>query len=213
MVSAASSSNFVSEVSKVSSVPVPSLSSVMPLQVEKVSLPSAVLANGGNVSFSMPEACLDCGDGDIIIGEELDELLDSVPDPDANVMVRLFCLFSFSKDCSYEWNPVFLSSWARSEVGVKFPSYTELYLRMIGLIFLRCRFLQMWLQRCQDPAELQGQLHWVCVLENLSEVAGGEILPQKHSNTTSEILLYYCCTTAGGGILLPGSTLNSEVDV
>uniref|UniRef100_A0A8D0FIS3 C3H1-type domain-containing protein n=1 Tax=Strix occidentalis caurina TaxID=311401 RepID=A0A8D0FIS3_STROC len=45
-----------------------------------------VLANGGNVSFSMPEACLDCGDGDIIIGEELDELLDSVPDPDENVM-------------------------------------------------------------------------------------------------------------------------------
>ncbi|NWX08000.1 Z3H7A protein, partial [Caloenas nicobarica] len=86
MVSAASSSNFVSEVSKVSSVPAASLSSVMPLQVEKVSLPSAVLANGGNVSFSMPEACLDCGDGDIIIGEELDELLDSVPDPDESVM-------------------------------------------------------------------------------------------------------------------------------
>ncbi|NWT45107.1 Z3H7A protein, partial [Chroicocephalus maculipennis] len=86
MVSAASSSNFGSEVSKVSSVPVPSLSSVMPLQVEKVSLPSAVLTNGGNVSFSMPEACLDCGDGDIIIGEELDELLDSVPDPDEGVM-------------------------------------------------------------------------------------------------------------------------------
>uniref|UniRef100_A0A8C0FNZ6 Zinc finger CCCH-type containing 7A n=1 Tax=Bubo bubo TaxID=30461 RepID=A0A8C0FNZ6_BUBBB len=101
-VSAASSSNFASEVSKVSSVSVPSLSSVMPLQVEKVSLPSAVLANGGNVSFSMPEACLDCGDGDIIIGEELDELLDSVPDPDENVMVRLFCLFSFSKDCPYD---------------------------------------------------------------------------------------------------------------
>ncbi|XP_025904814.1 zinc finger CCCH domain-containing protein 7A isoform X2 [Nothoprocta perdicaria] len=32
------------------------------------------------------EACLDCGDGDIIIGEELDELLDSVPDPDESVM-------------------------------------------------------------------------------------------------------------------------------
>nr|XP_013795693.1 PREDICTED: zinc finger CCCH domain-containing protein 7A [Apteryx mantelli mantelli] len=84
---AASSSNFASEVSKdLASVPVSSLSSVMPLQVEKVSLPSAVLANGGNVSFSLPEACLDCGDGDIIIGEELDELLDSVPDPDESVM-------------------------------------------------------------------------------------------------------------------------------
>uniref|UniRef100_A0A8B9FVF7 Zinc finger CCCH-type containing 7A n=1 Tax=Amazona collaria TaxID=241587 RepID=A0A8B9FVF7_9PSIT len=84
MVSATSSTNF--EVSKLSSVPVPSLSSIMPLQVEKVSLPSAVLANGGNVSFSMSEPCLDYGDGDIIIGEELDELLDSVPDPDESVM-------------------------------------------------------------------------------------------------------------------------------
>ncbi|KQK75713.1 hypothetical protein AAES_142221 [Amazona aestiva] len=83
MVSATSSTNF--EVSKLSSVPVPSLSSIMPLQVEKVSLPSAVLANGGNVSFSMSEPCLDYGDGDIIIGEELDELLDSVPDPDESI--------------------------------------------------------------------------------------------------------------------------------
>lgn len=110
MVSAASSSNFVSEVSKVSPVPVPPLPTVMPLQMEKVPLPSAVLANGGNVSFSMPEACLDCGDGDIIIGEELDELLDSVPDPDESVMVRLFCLFSFSKDSPYEQVLLFLSS-------------------------------------------------------------------------------------------------------
>lgn len=94
MVSAASPSNFVSEAPKVSSVPAASLSSVMPLQVEKVSLPSAVLANGGNVSFSMPEACLDCGDGDIIIGEELDELLDSVPDPDESVMVRFIGFLS-----------------------------------------------------------------------------------------------------------------------
>lgn len=75
------------------SVPISSLSSVMSLQAEKASLPSAALANGGNVSFSIPEACLDCGDGDIIIGEELDELLDSVPDPDESVMVKL-CLLS-----------------------------------------------------------------------------------------------------------------------
>ncbi|XP_042683605.1 zinc finger CCCH domain-containing protein 7A isoform X5 [Centrocercus urophasianus] len=85
-VSSASSSAFVSELSKVASVPISSLSSVMSLQVEKASLPSATLANGGSVSFSMPEACLDCGDGDIIIGEELDELLDSVPDPDESIM-------------------------------------------------------------------------------------------------------------------------------
>ncbi|XP_006015583.1 zinc finger CCCH domain-containing protein 7A isoform X2 [Alligator sinensis] len=82
-----SASNFSPEVSNdLISVSVPSISSVMSLQVEKSSLPSAVLANGGNVSFSMPEACLDCGDGDIIIGEELDELLDLVPHPDESVM-------------------------------------------------------------------------------------------------------------------------------
>ncbi|XP_019395670.1 PREDICTED: zinc finger CCCH domain-containing protein 7A isoform X1 [Crocodylus porosus] len=82
-----SASNFSPEVSNdLISVSVPSISSVMSLQVEKSSLPSSVLANGGNVSFSMPEACLDCGDGDIIIGEELDELLDLVPHPDESVM-------------------------------------------------------------------------------------------------------------------------------
>ncbi|EMP37325.1 Zinc finger CCCH domain-containing protein 7A [Chelonia mydas] len=85
--STVSSSNFVPEVSSdLASIPMQSVSSVMPLQVEKSSLPSAVLANGGNLSFSIPEACLDCGDGDdISIGEELDELLDSVPDSDENV--------------------------------------------------------------------------------------------------------------------------------
>ncbi|CAM5088856.1 unnamed protein product [Natator depressus] len=85
--STVSSSNFVPEMSSdLASIPMQSVSSVMPLQVEKSSLPSAVLANGGNLSFSIPEACLDCGDGDdISIGEELDELLDSVPDSDENV--------------------------------------------------------------------------------------------------------------------------------
>ncbi|XP_077685234.1 zinc finger CCCH domain-containing protein 7A isoform X2 [Eretmochelys imbricata] len=83
------SSNFVPEVSSdLASIPMQSVSSVMPLQVEKSSLPSAVLANGGNLSFSIPEACLDCGDGDdISIGEELDELLDSVPDSDESVTI------------------------------------------------------------------------------------------------------------------------------
>lgn len=106
----------------------------MPLQMEKVSLPSAVLANGGNVSFSMPEACLDCGDGDIIIGEELDELLDSVPDPDESVMVRHFCLFSFSKDSLHEWDLVLLSRGLVVKC-VTFPSYIELCLCIVRLIF------------------------------------------------------------------------------
>lgn len=95
--------------SKVSPVPLPPLPAVMPLQMEKVPLPSTVLSNGGNASFPMPEACLDCGDGDIIIGEELDELLDSVPDTDESVMVSLFCLFPFLRGSLYEQDLIFLS--------------------------------------------------------------------------------------------------------
>ena len=112
---------------------VPPLSAALPLQVEKVSLPSAVLANGGNVSFSMPEACLDCGDGDIIIGEELDELLDSVPDPDESVMVRLVCFLS--QMTILMSGDLYLYQRASSEVPVNFPSYVELDLCVIGLIF------------------------------------------------------------------------------
>uniref|UniRef100_A0A8D0GUY5 Zinc finger CCCH domain-containing protein 7A n=1 Tax=Sphenodon punctatus TaxID=8508 RepID=A0A8D0GUY5_SPHPU len=75
-----SSSNFAPEVSNdLSPLPVP-------LQVEKSSVSSVSLVNGGSVAFSMPEGCLDCGDGDDILGEELDDLLDSVHDPNESVM-------------------------------------------------------------------------------------------------------------------------------
>ncbi|KAJ6655948.1 hypothetical protein lerEdw1_004533 [Lerista edwardsae] len=66
-------------------VPLP-ISSLMALSTEKSALSSTSLANGGTVSFSLPESCLDCGDGDIIIGDELDEFLDSVPDPGESVL-------------------------------------------------------------------------------------------------------------------------------
>lgn len=82
--SCSSSSSFTPEVSNdLASLPVPP---VLGLPTEKGSLPRASLTNGGAV-FTMSESCLDCGDGDIIIGDELDELLDSVSDPGESVMV------------------------------------------------------------------------------------------------------------------------------
>uniref|UniRef100_H2ZWS2 Zinc finger CCCH-type containing 7A n=1 Tax=Latimeria chalumnae TaxID=7897 RepID=H2ZWS2_LATCH len=61
------------------SIPVPVSSDSMPtsLTPEKVPMPSTVLVNGGGVPYSVPETRLDYVDGDII-GDDLDELLDSV---------------------------------------------------------------------------------------------------------------------------------------
>ncbi|KAG8145857.1 hypothetical protein E2320_012315, partial [Naja naja] len=53
--------------------------SCMALPAEKTACSAPSLANGG--PFSIPDGCLDCEDGDDIIGDELDELLDSVSDP------------------------------------------------------------------------------------------------------------------------------------
>ncbi|XP_063171036.1 zinc finger CCCH domain-containing protein 7A [Candoia aspera] len=58
--------------------PLPAVSRIA-LPAEKAALSAPSLANGG--PFSIPDGCLDCGDGDDIIGDELDELLDSVSDP------------------------------------------------------------------------------------------------------------------------------------
>ncbi|KAK2097574.1 Zinc finger CCCH domain-containing protein 7A, partial [Saguinus oedipus] len=79
-------SNFSHEVgSELASVPVMPLTSVLPLQVEGSALPSsAVLANGGKMPFTMPEAFLD--DGDMVLGDELDDLLDSAPETNETVM-------------------------------------------------------------------------------------------------------------------------------
>lgn len=71
--------------SELASVPVMPLTSILPLQVEESTLPSAVLANGGKMPFTMPEAFLD--DGDMVLGDELDDLLDSAPETNETVMV------------------------------------------------------------------------------------------------------------------------------
>ncbi|XP_054445561.1 zinc finger CCCH domain-containing protein 7A isoform X3 [Pteronotus mesoamericanus] len=72
--------------SELASVPVMPLTSLLPLQVEESSLPSTVLANGGKISFSMPEAFLD--DGDMVLGDEIDDLLDSAPETNETVMMN-----------------------------------------------------------------------------------------------------------------------------
>ncbi|XP_061456220.1 zinc finger CCCH domain-containing protein 7A isoform X2 [Rhineura floridana] len=82
ILSSSSPSSFTPEVSSDLS-PLP-MASLITLPAEKSSLTTASLANGG--SFPIPEGCLDCGDGDDIIGDELDELLDSVSDSGENVM-------------------------------------------------------------------------------------------------------------------------------
>lgn len=73
--------------SELASVPMMPLTSVLPLQVEESSLPSTVLANGGKTPFTMPEAFLD--DGDMVLGDEIDDLLDSAPEANETVMVNV----------------------------------------------------------------------------------------------------------------------------
>lgn len=70
---------------ELASVPIMPLTSILPLQVEE-SLPSTVLANGGKIPYSMPEAFLD--DGDMVLGDEIDDLLDSAPETNETVMVN-----------------------------------------------------------------------------------------------------------------------------
>ncbi|XP_029432792.1 zinc finger CCCH domain-containing protein 7A [Rhinatrema bivittatum] len=65
-------------------VPVSSLSPGLFSLVEQGSFPSAVSLNGTD-PFPVPETCLDYGDGDIL-GEELDDLLDSVSEPDDSAL-------------------------------------------------------------------------------------------------------------------------------
>lgn len=72
--------------SELASVPIMPLTSLLPLQVEESSLPSTVLANGGKTPFTMPEAFLD--DGDMVLGDEIDDLLDSAPEANETVMVN-----------------------------------------------------------------------------------------------------------------------------
>lgn len=70
--------------SELGSVPIMSLPSILPLQVEENSLPSTVLANGGKIPFTIPGGFLD--DGDMVLGDEIDELLDSAPETNETAM-------------------------------------------------------------------------------------------------------------------------------
>lgn len=72
--------------SELASVPVMPLTSVLPRQAQESSLSSTVLANGGKIPFTMPEAFLD--DGDMVLGDEIDDLLDSAPEANETVMVN-----------------------------------------------------------------------------------------------------------------------------
>ncbi|XP_003477808.1 zinc finger CCCH domain-containing protein 7A isoform X1 [Cavia porcellus] len=70
--------------SELASVPTVPLPSILPLQVEESTLSSTVLANGGKIPFTMPEAFPD--DGDMVLGDEIDDLLDSAPETNDTVM-------------------------------------------------------------------------------------------------------------------------------
>ncbi|XP_074052515.1 zinc finger CCCH domain-containing protein 7A [Macrotis lagotis] len=77
--------DFAPELSnELTSIPITPLTPVLPLQMEKSPLPSAILANGGKISFTLPETYLD--DGDIVLGDEIDELLDSAPEADETIL-------------------------------------------------------------------------------------------------------------------------------
>ncbi|KAJ7306032.1 hypothetical protein JRQ81_010398 [Phrynocephalus forsythii] len=80
--SSSSPSGFAPELSS-ERAPLP-MASLLTLPTERSALPPAPLPNGG--SFPLPEGCLDCSDGDDILGDEIDELLDSVSDPGESVM-------------------------------------------------------------------------------------------------------------------------------
>uniref|UniRef100_A0A670Z9R4 Zinc finger CCCH-type containing 7A n=1 Tax=Pseudonaja textilis TaxID=8673 RepID=A0A670Z9R4_PSETE len=83
-----SSSSFAPELP--SDLPPLAAVSRMALPAEKTACSAPSLANGG--PFSIPDGCLDCEDGDDIIGDELDELLDSVSDPGDGGMVSALAL-------------------------------------------------------------------------------------------------------------------------
>ncbi|XP_045398572.1 zinc finger CCCH domain-containing protein 7A isoform X2 [Lemur catta] len=80
-------SSFSHEIgSELASVSIMPLTSILPMQAEESALPSAVLANGGKIHFTMPEAFLD--DGDMVLGDEIDDLLDSAPETNETVMMN-----------------------------------------------------------------------------------------------------------------------------
>jgi hypothetical protein len=70
--------------SELASVPIMPVTSVLQLQVDESPLPSTVFANGGKIPFTISDAFLD---DDIVLGDEIDALLDSAPETNDAVMV------------------------------------------------------------------------------------------------------------------------------
>ncbi|XP_036051646.1 zinc finger CCCH domain-containing protein 7A isoform X2 [Onychomys torridus] len=70
--------------SELASVPVMPITSVLQLQVDENPLPSTVFANGGKGPFTLPDTFVD--DGDIVLGDDIDDLLDSAPETNDAVM-------------------------------------------------------------------------------------------------------------------------------
>lgn len=76
--------------SELASVPIMPVTSVLQLQVDESPLPSTVFANGGKIPFTISEAFLD---DDIVLGDEIDALLDSAPETNDAVMVSFIVQF------------------------------------------------------------------------------------------------------------------------
>ncbi|KAI5762105.1 unnamed protein product [Gulo gulo] len=114
--------------SELASVPIMPLTSVLPLQVEESSLPSTVLANGGKAPFTMPEAFLD--DGDMVLGDEIDDLLDSAPEASETVMPSALVRGALPAASVPPSIPFSASLLGTLPVGARYappPSFSELY--------------------------------------------------------------------------------------
>uniref|UniRef100_A0A8C6B170 Zinc finger CCCH-type containing 7A n=1 Tax=Monodon monoceros TaxID=40151 RepID=A0A8C6B170_MONMO len=113
---------------ELASVPIMPLTSILPLQVEESSLPSTVLANGGKIPFSMPEAFLD--DGDMVLGDEIDDLLDSAPETNETVMPSALVRGPLPTASVAPSIPFSASLLGALPIGARYapaPSFSELY--------------------------------------------------------------------------------------
>lgn len=114
--------------SELASVPVMPLTSVLPRQAEESSLASTVLANGGKIPFTMPEAFLD--DGDMVLGDEIDDLLDSAPEANETVMPSALVRGPLPTASVTPSIPFSASLLGTLPIGARYappPSFSELY--------------------------------------------------------------------------------------
>ncbi|XP_006867273.1 PREDICTED: zinc finger CCCH domain-containing protein 7A [Chrysochloris asiatica] len=114
--------------SELTSVPIMPLASVLPLQVEESSLAPTVLANGGKIPFTMPEAFFD--DGDMVLGEEIDDLLDSAPETNGSVMPPAVVHGPVADTAGVSPSLFSASLLGTLHVGARYaspPSFSELY--------------------------------------------------------------------------------------